>query len=262
MTPHPASASLPIGWCLAPPLVLGLAALATLLGDGNMAGFVTLNQWSSALPGGFWASVTDTASVLSAGAVLALCLNVAPRAVFAAVLSWPAGIIMVRGLKYLLDEPRPQDVLATDSLQQIGVTLSGHSFPSGHTATAFTLIAAWILTTPACRRALPAILLLLAGALVGLSRIAVGAHWPGDVLAGAAVGWLCGTIGAGLASRWPLWRSRRALLALVAAGIVVCLARVFVVTGYPQAQLWSTALGLAGLVALGRALQRLPAARP
>lgn len=258
MTPHPASAPLPTGWCIAPPLAFGLAAAMAMAGEANMTGFVALNQWARTLPDGFWAALTDTASVLSAGALLALCLNVAPRAVVAAVLAWPAGIVMVRGLKYLIDAPRPHDLLAADTMHQIGVTLSGHSFPSGHTATAFTLIAALILTAPACRRALPATLLLLTGALVGLSRIAVGAHWPGDVLAGAAVGWLSGLIGAALSQRWPLWRSRRVLLALVAAGIVVCLARVFIVTGYPQAQLWSTALGLAGLVAVGRALKHLP----
>ncbi len=32
-------------------------------------------------------------------------------------------------------------------------------------------------------------------ALVAYSRVAVGVHYPGDVLAGAAVGWACGQLG-------------------------------------------------------------------
>jgi LPXTG-motif cell wall-anchored protein len=46
------------------------------------------------------------------------------------------------------------------------------------------------------------------------------------------------------------------MIALSVAGVAVCLARVFVVTGYPQAQMWSAALGLAGLVAAGVVLKR------
>ncbi|MCZ4306832.1 phosphatase PAP2 family protein [Zoogloeaceae bacterium G21618-S1] len=256
MTSPLAPAPLSPGWCIAPPLVFALSAAGVMVSDANTAAFLAINHWTSALPDGLWATITDTASVLSVGSLLALCLSRAPRAVVVAVMAWPVGIVMIRGLKALIDAPRPHDVLPADALHQIGVTLSGYSFPSGHTATAFTLIAALLLSTPACRRALPALLLLLAGVLVALSRLAVGAHWPGDVLAGAAAGWLCAVIGVVLSQRWPLWQSRRAMIALSVVGIVVCLARVIVVTGYPQAQTWSTALGLAGLVAAGVALKR------
>lgn len=255
MTSFPASATCSPGWCIAPPLVLGLAAAGMVVSGANVPAFVVLNQWTSTLPDGLWAIVTDTASVLSAGAVLALCLHRAPQAVVAAVMAWPAGIVLVRGLKALIDAPRPQDLIPAEGFHQIGVTLSGYSFPSGHTATAFTVLAALLLTTPACRRAWPATLLLAAGVLVALSRIAVGAHWPGDVFAGAALGWLCAVIGLCLSQRWPLWRSRRVLGVMAVAGIVVSLARVFFETGYPQAQLWSSALGLAGLLAASVALK-------
>ena len=262
MTSSLAPAPLSPGWCIAPPLALGLAAAGLMASGANVPVFIALNQWTSALPDGLWATVTDTASVLSAGAVLALCLHRAPQAVMAAVMAWPVGIVLVRGLKALFDAPRPQDLIPAGDFHQIGVTLSGYSFPSGHTATAFTVLAALLLTTPACRRAWPATLLLAAGVLVALSRIAVGAHWPGDVLAGAAAGWLCAVIGMRLSHHWPLWRSRRVLGVLAVAGIVVSLARVFFETGYPQAQLWSSALGLTGLLAAGVVLKTLWSPRP
>jgi undecaprenyl-diphosphatase len=59
------------------------------------------------------------------------------------------------------------------------------SFPSGHSAAAFA--GAWLL-----RRHYPrlAALWYAIAALVGFSRIYLGAHYPGDVLSGA----LCGTV--------------------------------------------------------------------
>ncbi|TVO63661.1 phosphatase PAP2 family protein [Denitromonas ohlonensis] len=255
MTSSLAPAPLSPGWCIAPPLVFALSAAGVMVSDANTPAFIAINHWTRALPDGLWATITDTASVLSVGALLALCLSRAPRAVVATVMAWPVGIVVIRGLKALIDAPRPQELLPADALHQIGVTLSGYSFPSGHTATAFTVIAALMLSTPACRRALPALALLALGALVAVSRIAVGAHWPGDVLAGAAAGWLCAVVGVLLTQRWALWQSRRAMLVLSVAGVAVCLARVFFATGYPQAQLWSTMLGLAGLVAAGVALK-------
>ena len=43
---------------------------------------------------------------------------------------------------------------------------------------------------------------LLIAAGVGISRIAVGVHWPLDVTAGAGLGWLCAVGGSRLAVRW------------------------------------------------------------
>lgn len=60
----------------------------------------------------------------------------------------------------------------------------GLSFPSGHTTLAFALAAAVGLRWPRWR----AVSLGLAAA-VGLSRVALGLHWPTDVLAGAVLGW-------------------------------------------------------------------------
>ena len=67
----------------------------------------------------------------------------------------------------------------------IGRRPDGWSFPSGHTAAAFS--GAWVLSTVWPRKA--PIFFLLAST-VGFSRIYVGAHYPGDVLSGATLGML------------------------------------------------------------------------
>lgn len=57
------------------------------------------------------------------------------------------------------------------------------SFPSGHTASSFA--GAWLLSLAWPRRA-P--LFFILASCVGLSRVYVGAHYPGDVLSGALLG--------------------------------------------------------------------------
>lgn len=70
------------------------------------------------------------------------------------------------------------------------------SFPSGHTASAFAFTEAVGGVTPGL--AMP---LRLLATVVGYSRVHTGAHYPGDVIAGALIGSSIGEA-VGLAARW------------------------------------------------------------
>ncbi len=102
----------------------------------------------------------------------------------------PGGMLLNVLLKYSYQRVRPQ-------FDSPLLSLSTYSFPSGHTSGAmllYGLLAAYLMGRlprwPA--RAAVAVLALALVALVGLSRVYLGAHYLSDVLAAAAFGlaWL------------------------------------------------------------------------
>lgn len=237
---------------LLPPL-LALAALGPLFAVDRAWLMGALQATTTALPDPLWAGIT----LLGNGSMLFACVALAwrqrPDWLMAGLCALPFATLWSRAGKLLIVSPRPAGVLPLEQLHVIGERLLNHSFPSGHTVSAFT-VAAIVLLGGRPPRAVAA--LALAGALlVGLSRIAVGAHWPTDVLAGAAGGWLAGTIGVELARRWTWTRKLRAEQ-IVALIILVSSLALFVVNiGYAQATPFKLLVATLGAVSALRWLQ-------
>ncbi|WBO22419.1 phosphatase PAP2 family protein [Sphingomonas abietis] len=105
-----------------------------------------------------------------------------------------SGRLVVEGIKLIVQRPRPP---LADRLESV----TSWSFPSSHSAgtmmTCIALAALW-------RRPAGWWGACLLAAAVGWSRIALGVHWPSDVLAG----WGFGLLWIGAALRWkpPLRR--------------------------------------------------------
>lgn len=79
------------------------------------------------------------------------------------------------------EEKRPFEVL--DYTRLLSYKSSSYAYPSGHTTIAFTAATIIALRHPKLR-----VISISMAALVGLSRIYIGVHWPTDVLGGALLG--------------------------------------------------------------------------
>jgi undecaprenyl-diphosphatase len=67
--------------------------------------------------------------------------------------------------------------------------LEDHSFPSGHTTAIFSLVLPFILFMPAL-----AVVLLPLAAIVALSRVYLGLHYPTDIFVGSLLGTAAGIL--------------------------------------------------------------------
>jgi undecaprenyl-diphosphatase len=102
------------------------------------------------------------------------------HAVVAAGVSAALGLAVNQVISHAYERTRPY----VDHHHHLFVSPSHDpSFPSDHATGAFAIAAALFLRN----RGLGAVALVLA-ALVAVGRVAVGTHWPSDVLGGAAIG--------------------------------------------------------------------------
>ena len=185
-------------WCLIPLIVwLGLWLFAP---EPQL--FLRINAWAQALPELFWVSFNMLGNGWGIFALACPLLLLAPRLLTAALCGGAIAGIISRVLKHTLEMPRPPSVLDPASFFILGKPLTSLSMPSGHTLTAFAILTAFYFALDAHKRGAYRWLFVVA-TLAGIARIAVGAHWPADVCAGASIGILSGVAGARLTQGIP-----------------------------------------------------------
>lgn len=247
----------PVVW-LWPVLAL-VAALWLQFTGTNQPVFSVLNRlshWTGAAP---WPALTVLGDTVVALALFGPLAVRRPQLLWALALSALITALVVHGIKPLLLYPRPPAVLAPDAITVIGPAYMRKAFPSGHTATVFVAAGLVWMHLQSLRLRMFALVMAVC---VGLSRIVVGVHWPLDVLAGSAIGWLSAYAGSWLAVRWPLGHHpamRRTLITVIAACAFAALT--FLDTGYPQARGVQQAVGAMSLVSLILATWRARSAR-
>lgn len=233
-----------------------LAATLIWALDANQSLFLWFNQLglsddlnNNAGHDRFWAGATLLGDTLVAFSLLAVFLRKRFDIVWMLFLSALFTTLWVHGLKNSVDSLRPLAILGPDSVHVIGVALKKYSFPSGHTATVFTLAA--VICLRGVHPAL-AITALLLATLAGVSRAVVGAHWPIDILAGAFGGWLAALIGVRLYARWPL-PTRPVIHIIITLILTACALSLLLNhdSGYPLARPLQLVLASISLTYLG-----------
>jgi membrane-associated phospholipid phosphatase len=205
--------------------VLLLAIAVALWTKDHQAGFHGLQGLTHAfLPDAAWVVVTRFGDERVLFVLSLLFVRRRPEIFWAMLVAALIGTLYSQGLKLYLDVLRPPAVLPADEFRLIGPALRRNSFPSGHTLSAFLFAGVlFAFATSVTQR----LALMLIAILVGLSRVAVGVHWPLDIIAGACSGLLLAATGvwisyywqAGLRPRVHLW-----LLLLPFAAMLLLLA--------------------------------------
>jgi undecaprenyl-diphosphatase len=104
------------------------------------------------------------------------------RASVAAVLSAGLGLAVAKVISELVDRARPF-VADPHGVHMFTSHAADPGFPSDHATAAFAIATAILL-----RKRKAGIFALVAAAVLSIGRVALGVHYPSDVLAGAAVG--------------------------------------------------------------------------
>lgn len=191
-------------------VLLGLAGALLARTPADREAFIAINAWGARLP-----LIASVLSVLGLGAAVFVVSGVVglrrPAAPAAVLLTLLLGGAAVHAVKLLVGASRPVAALGPETVHVIGSALRRQSMPSGHAA-AYAAVAAMLWAAlrsarPAWQRWVLAAALTLLAAAGALSRVVVGAHWPSDLLVGAALGAIAGTLVAAtmrgrLATHW------------------------------------------------------------
>ena len=174
--------------------------------------FLYLNEHLQVVPHWLWANITHLGDALVLVPLLSFLWLVAPRcwaSMFGAI---PLALFLSHLGKNFFAIPRPAAILDNDTFTIIGETLTAHtSFPSGHTTTVFTALAAIMFvvlkskTISKRKQKFIAVALMACASLVAISRVAVGAHWPADLILGGVIGIVSGLSGEYLSSKYQRW---------------------------------------------------------
>ncbi len=156
----------------------------------------TILLWFQSLRGPLDAVVTFITHLADHGylwilvALVLLLFRKTRKGGFAVAIALACGVLITNlCIKNAVARIRPYETI--EGLYSIIGKMDDWSFPSGHTTASFAAATAMALTLGK-KFGLPAFIL---AALIALSRLYVGVHYPSDVLAGVIIGLVSGLVG-------------------------------------------------------------------
>lgn len=233
-------------------LILPFTAFLIFFTDSNTELFLAINQSGKAFPDIFWEILTTFGNKPFVLTVLFLVTWKKPDLLVSALIASIFAGLISSTLKPLFDLARPTDILNISSYHLIGAKISGHSFPSGHTMSAFAVASSLIFFY---KKSFVTVTMFLLASLVGLSRIMLGVHWPIDVLIGATLGLACAYLGVQLALHpWLRLKEHKLKSSVVTMLYLLLSLKLFLTgTGYASVQGMVLVIAILG-IGLGIAL--------
>ena len=156
--------------------------------DWNRAWMLNIHA-SHLLPTWFWALINLGGDAWVILLILLLMERFPGRITSWVLKTWLIGAVMSQLIKNFLPMPRPASVLGVENLSIIDhPPLVSGSMPSGHALAAIScaLIVCAVLKLRGAKKWHLSLVALTAG-IAAWARVAVGAHWPSDVIAGAGL---------------------------------------------------------------------------
>jgi membrane-associated phospholipid phosphatase len=217
-------------WIWGLPLFALTLCIVIYLSDSNLALFLIVNSLSKYTGDMMWAVLTFFSDGLVSFIILLPWIKKKPKLIWAVLIAAILFTLFGQGIKRIVDVPRPPQMLPADTFHLIGPDWGQHAFPSGHAAMIFILAGVFVFTISQKWLRWP---LIAFASLIALSRVVVGVHWPLDILAGAAIGWVGVWIGL-LISKYTNWGWRGIGQKIVGAILLVACVVLFFVdyTGY------------------------------
>jgi membrane-associated phospholipid phosphatase len=238
-----------LAFWIAPASFLFVLAVCVAYSRSDVALFLAIHDTGRQLPAAFWQNVTLFGNGLIGLACISVWLRSRPQSAWAGLLGAIPAALIVRGFKNFADIPRPRGLLG-DVVHPLGPLYEHTTFPSGDSLTIFLLagVVCWTYRNRSIQ-----VTAILVAALVALSRIVMGVHWPTDVLAGAGAGWGCAWVGVRVVRRIDV--TRRWLQIVLAAFVLVGSIYLFWVrTRLPLADPLRYAIATIGCLLCARAL--------
>ena len=228
-----------------PVTILFFLLLLILFFELNASLFLILNHGAQFIPITWWGYITYIGDGMIAGCILAIIFRKKPQIALIGIITVLISGIIVIVLKDLFSIPRPASVINQDQFFIFGDILLSRAFPSGHSSTAFSLFGALIYNHHYNNKGG---LFLLIALLIAFSRIAIGVHWPTDILAGSMIGITTAYLfSIRLKNFMP---GKKLELAIGIFLILICISTLLYNPGLPNIQLLQWGFGLGGIICI------------